>query len=280
VRLIEVSRRGDGCGNGRGEKHIPVDVTNGQVVAECFVQEPPAAVIHLAACADANWCQEHPEESEAVNVRSVAILSALCVEAGVPLVVASTDLVFDGNNAPYAEDAAPSPISLYAAQKVQAEREARRIHPAGAVVLRFPLMYGPPSIAGRDPAKILIDAHRFRVPARLFVDEFRTPASTRAIGEATVAALSWEAGIWHLGGPERVSRFEFGRRWFAWMGWNDSVLLPLHQEDLKMSAPRPRDVSLDSRKAFACGYRPLALEEEWAADAYYASLKTGTTSPV
>jgi dTDP-4-dehydrorhamnose reductase len=36
------------------------------------------------------------------------------------------------------------------------------------------------------------------------------------------------------------------------------------QEDVKMAAPRPPDVSLDSSKAFALGYSPLSVREELA----------------
>ncbi|MFM6203235.1 MAG: NAD(P)-dependent oxidoreductase, partial [Dolichospermum sp.] len=32
--------------------------------------------------------------------------------------------------------------------------------------------------------------------------------------------------------------------------------------DVKMAAPRPKDVSLDSSKAFALGYNPLSVREE------------------
>jgi dTDP-4-dehydrorhamnose reductase len=34
------------------------------------------------------------------------------------------------------------------------------------------------------------------------------------------------------------------------------------QADVKMAAPRPPDVSLDSSKAFSLGYAPLSLREE------------------
>ncbi len=35
-----------------------------------------------------------------------------------------------------------------------------------------------------------------------------------------------------------------------------------HQQDVKMAAPRPPDVSLDSSKAFELGYTPPSLREE------------------
>jgi dTDP-4-dehydrorhamnose reductase len=39
-------------------------------------------------------------------------------------------------------------------------------------------------------------------------------------------------------------------------------LKPGRQKDVKMSAPRPPDVSMDSTKAFTLGYSPASVREE------------------
>ncbi len=40
------------------------------------------------------------------------------------------------------------------------------------------------------------------------------------------------------------------------------MLKSCRQQEVKMAAPRPADVSLDSSKAFALGYQPLSVREE------------------
>jgi dTDP-4-dehydrorhamnose reductase len=66
----------------------------------------------------------------------------------------------------------------------------------------------------------------------------------------------------HLGGPESISRYEFGRLLFETFGLSNARLNPCRQEDVKMPALRPPDVSLDSSKARALGFNPRPLKEE------------------
>jgi len=69
----------------------------------------------------------------------------------------------------------------------------------------------------------------------------------------------------HVGGPERISRYEFGKLLCENLGLSNARLNPCRQQDLKMSAPRPPDVSLDISKARALGFNPTSLKEEMEA---------------
>ncbi|RCK79423.1 MAG: dTDP-4-dehydrorhamnose reductase [Candidatus Ozemobacter sibiricus] len=288
-----------------GVEPLPLDLTDAVGLEREFAARPPAGLIHLAAAADPNWCEEHPVEARALNVELPRRLAMLCQRFGARLVFASTDLVFDGRHPPYAEAAEPRPVSRYAALKHEAERLVHEVLGDAATVCRLPLMYGDPSPAGRHTLAAVLAALAGGPPARLFIDEFRTPISTMAAAEGLALALHlalgrpwsppWPPGerpappaggcrpdrgegptaapgpapqrsapaLLHLGGPERVSRFDLGRRLAAWLGVPATGLVPVRQADLPMAAPRPPDVSLDSRLAFALGFRPGRLEEEW-----------------
>jgi len=75
-------------------------------------------------------------------------------------------------------------------------------------------------------------------------------------------ALDKVQGIIHLGGKERLSRYEFGLLMAQAFQLPTAQIQPCLQSDVPMSAPRPRDVSLDSSRAFSLGYQPLAIAEE------------------
>ncbi|HAX78559.1 MAG TPA: NAD(P)-dependent oxidoreductase, partial [Cyanobacteria bacterium UBA11372] len=96
----------------------------------------------------------------------------------------------------------------------------------------------------------------------LFTDQFRTPASGKTAASGLLLALEKVEGILHLGGKERVSRYEFGRLMAEVFELPQDKLKACLQEDVPMPAPRPNDVSLNSEKAFALGYQPLSLREE------------------
>ncbi|MGL6337647.1 MAG: SDR family oxidoreductase, partial [Waterburya sp.] len=70
----------------------------------------------------------------------------------------------------------------------------------------------------------------------------------------------------HLGGKERISRYDFGLLLGEILQLStDSIqrlIKPGKQTDVVAVAPRSPDTSLDSSKAFALGYQPLSLKEE------------------
>jgi dTDP-4-dehydrorhamnose reductase len=96
----------------------------------------------------------------------------------------------------------------------------------------------------------------------LFIDEFRTPVSGTTAAKGLLLALEKVNGIIHLGGKERISRYDFGQLLVEIFQLPAVGLKSCRQQDVKMAAPRPSDVSLDSSKAFALGYQPLSVREE------------------
>ena len=102
-------------------------------------------------------------------------------------------------------------------------------------------------------------------PLQLFMDEFRTPASGMTVAKGLLLALEKVQGILHLGGCDRISRYDFGRLMVEIFDLPAERLTASRQQNVTMAAPRPPDVSLDSRKAFTLGYAPRCLREELAA---------------
>lgn len=92
---------------------VKVDLTDFQALKQLFFDLQPAAVIHTAAQAKPNFCQEHPDESYPINVTASINIARLCCNRAIPCVFTSTDLVFNGLNPPYRESDRVSPISYY-----------------------------------------------------------------------------------------------------------------------------------------------------------------------
>ena len=76
------------------------DITDSNGLEEYFQKIKPDALIHLAAYSDPNRCELHPDISEKINIEASENLALLCKEAKIPMIFSSTDLVFDGKNAP------------------------------------------------------------------------------------------------------------------------------------------------------------------------------------
>ena len=244
-----------------GTNIVKVDLTDFRELKKVFNEVRPDAVIHAAAASRLNYCQENPEVSGKINVDASVNIAGLCSDHKIPYVFTSSDLVFDGLNAPYSEEDPPSPVNIYAEQKVTAEEGVIKAYPLTAVC-RMPLMFGIPSPAYRNFTQEMISALREGRELKLFVDEFRTPISGETAVEGILLALKKVNGLIHLGGIERISRYNFGLLMMDVFGIREAQLLRCRYGDIPMPAPRSPDVSLDSSKAIALGFKPLPLREE------------------
>ncbi|MEO1299404.1 MAG: sugar nucleotide-binding protein, partial [Cyanobacteria bacterium J06636_16] len=102
-------------------------------VQVCWDQVNPSAVLHTAAVSKVNQCQQDPEGSYQVNVSGAVKLAERCAAVGIPFLFTSTDLIFDGTQAPYTETAAPNPINHYGQQKAAAESRILEVYPAATI---------------------------------------------------------------------------------------------------------------------------------------------------
>ena len=249
-----------------GVRPLRLDLTDGPALAELLRAEDFDAVIHAAALSNPNQCQQAPELSRRVNVEATTLLAELCAARGLPLAFTSTDLVFDGTGSLYAEDAPPSPVSLYGEHKVLAEEAVRARHPEGGLVCRLPLLFGRSEPGAACFLDGFLACARRGETLRLFEDEFRSPADARDVARGLVLMLERGArGILHLGGPERLSRLTFGQRLkdaLEALGQGPDLRLEAtRQADVPMAAPRPRDVSLTSARAIALGFAPATVAQ-------------------
>lgn len=242
-----------------GVTPLALDLTDSLALQQVMHSLRPDAVIHAAAQAKPNLCETQPQESYRINVTASAQLAELCAAAAIPCVLVSTDLVFDGLNPPYRETDRVSPVNRYGAQKVAAEQEMRRRYPA-VTVCRMPLMFGcAPVESFLQP---FLRTLRSSQELQLFTDEFRTPVSGAIAAQGILLALTKQPAILHLGGRERLSRYQFGEIMAEVFHLPKSLLLPCRQADVPMAAPRPPDTSLDSALAFSLGYNPPALKTQ------------------
>lgn len=244
-----------------GVTPLKVDISDFAALQELFATVQPDAVIHLAAQSSPNHCQTHPEAAHTINVTASINIAGLCSDRAIPCVFTSTDLVFDGLNPPYRETDSVNPVNLYGEQKVLAEEGMRSRYPQTAIC-RMPLMFGEASPTATSFMQPFIHMLRQEQELRLFTDEFRTPASATTAAQGLLLALEKVQGYVHLGGRERISRYEFGRLLVEVLSLPTTGLQACCQADVKMAAPRPPDVSLDSSLAFSLGYAPLSLCEE------------------
>jgi dTDP-4-dehydrorhamnose reductase len=241
-------------------KTIQADLSDHIALEKLFNKIKPDAVIHLAALSDPNFCEKHREYSSQVNVNTTIEIAKHCKKLAIPLIFSSTDLVFEGTKPPYNEIADTQPINLYGKQKVKAEEELKKIYP-DICIARLPVMFGLPQW-GNSFLKSWINNLKEGKKVFAFADEFRTTVSGATAVEGLFLLLNKRAkGIWHLGGRERISRYDFAILMAEIFDFPAELVISSKQADVKMAAARPADVSLNSSKAYEFGYNPPGIEE-------------------
>lgn len=245
-----------------GLESVRLDMTRARSLESCFDETKPDAVLHAAALADADRCQADPALAAMLNVDATGRLARLCESRGTRLVALSTDMVWPGERSWWTETDAPSPILVYGRTKKAAE-DAVLGAARGAAVLRVALVQGRGHGPRRTASEAILDALGAGRRLRLFTDQYRTPVDPESVADAVDRVLERRAaGIFHVGGPERVSRHELGLRVAALFGLDASLIDSVTQAEHETGAPRPADVSLDcSRARHELGWAPRPLEE-------------------
>ncbi len=237
------------------------DLTSLPELRRTLRQVRPEAVIHAAAISSPNFCQLNPEQARLLNVEATRNLACLCAELRIPFAFISSDMVFNGLKAPYGEDDPVCPVSIYGEQKAEAEEVVLKSYPR-ALVCRMALMFGDAGPGAASFIQPWISAMRNGVQLDLFTDEYRTPVSGMDAAGAILHALPETNGVLHIGGLERISRFDFGKLLRDVIGAPNAPLSPWTLKNSKMPAPRPPDLSLKITRAVSLGFKPGTLRWE------------------
>ena len=236
-----------------------LDLTNQSAVSIFLKEHQPEAILHLAANSNPNDCEQNPL-SKIINVDVTEHLANHCAVQNIPFLFTSTDLVFDGKNAPYSSTDSPNPIMIYGKQKLAAEQKILKVFPK-AIIARMPLMYGLPK-NGLGFMNAWLRNLQAGKNVYCFTDEYRTATFGGDAAQGIFALLKNKAsGVFHLGGPERMSRYEFAMQMAEHFGLDKKLIIPSLQKDVNMPAKRPADVSLDSNNTFTFGFSPKKLED-------------------
>src|SRR5262245_16141947 len=252
-----VAWSGSVCGEVCGVPLQAVDLADTASMPVPFHDAKPQAVIHAAALARVDECLRDPKRARRVNSHATARLAELSAEAGARFVYVSTDLVFDGERAPYRESDPPQPLSVYGHTKADGETAA--LAAPRSAVARVSLLFGP-TLTGRPGFfDSLIANLRAGRPVTMFADEWRTPLAMPAAAAALVEiARSDVTGMVHVGGPDRLSRLEMGECIADHLGASRSALISASRNSITAAEPRARDVSLDSSR-----WRSLFPHSPW-----------------
>lgn len=196
------------------------------------ISDVAARVVINASSGKSDW---------AITADGSVRVAMAAAEQGCRLVHVSSDAVFSGARVHYDETCFPDPITPYGAAKAAAETAVRLVVPS-ATVARTSLIIGHGRSEHERAVHALAAGTRDGV---LFTDDIRCPVHVEDLAAALLElALSDAAGVFHLAGPDALSRYDLGLL-IAGRDGLDAARLPTGRR-ANTPLPGPLDVRLDS----------------------------------
>jgi len=200
--------------------------------AECDLVQPgairaavrevtPDVIVNTAAYTAVDRAESEPDLAHAVNAVAPAVLAEEAKRLGASLIHLSTDYVFDGTKtAPYVEDDACNPLSVYGRTKLQGE-QAILASGAAAMILRTSWVY---ATRGHNFLRTIVRLAGEREELRIVDDQVGSPTCAADFAEALLSIV----GRLRLGGEIPWGTYHYcGRGITSWFGFARHILQTL-----------------------------------------------------
>jgi dTDP-4-dehydrorhamnose 3,5-epimerase len=226
---------------------------------EAFDWSGVDVIVNAAAYTNVNGAETAAGRPAAwkVNALAVANLARVAIAREITLVHVSTDYVFDGTGAPYAEDAAFAPLNVYGASKAAGDVAA------GLVPRRYLVRTSWVIGDGKNFVRTMLELARRGVNPRVVCDQVGRPTFAAELVRVIDHLLATGAahGTYNAsnGGPP-VSWAELTREIYLWAGLPNTVgeiTTAAYEAGAGAGgAPRPLGSTLSLAKLEATGFAP------------------------
>jgi dTDP-4-dehydrorhamnose reductase len=241
-------------------------------ISEAF----PTVILNTTAYHRVDDCESNAGMAYQANALAVLNLARIANDLDAVLVHISSDYVFDGRtSAPYTEESAPMPLSVYGNSKLAGEylvRSTARKY----LLIRTCGLYGKAGSRGRGGnfVEIMLAKARNREAIQVVNDQVLTPTYTVDLAQQIAAILATTRyGLFHMTNDGSCSWYEFALRIFQLAGV-DADLTPTTSDLYKTPAIRPRYSVLENARLKALGLNRMRHWQE-ALAAYFHEKSAG-----
>lgn len=223
-------------------KHSTLDICDESAVKKTIRCFHPDVVFHCAAITDVDGCESSPELVMRVNGEAVRNIAEACEQIGAKLVYISTDYVFSGEKgAPYREDDACDPRTVYGRGKYLGERNAIKCC-SRTFVVRTAWLYGR---CGKNFVATILRKSSETDELRIVNDQVGNPTNAEDLVWHLLRLAATEAyGIYHCSGKGVCSWYDFGRA-IVEMAGIECRIRPCSTDEYPHVAHRPAYSVLD-----------------------------------
>jgi dTDP-4-dehydrorhamnose reductase len=230
---------------------IHVDGADLEGAALWVRSQKPDVVFFPAGFTWVDGCEQDPAKARAANLDQPVNLGQVAAEIGSKFVYYSTDYLFDGAEGPYDELAEPNPLSVYGQAKLEAEEALTKTLGELLLIARTSWVFGPER-QGKNFAYQLVKTLRSGRSLTVPSDQISSPSYGPDVAEASVLLVEeHRSGIYHVVGPEVMSRPDFADAIATAFGVDRSRIESKSTAELGQGAPRPLNGGLLAPKLAA-----------------------------
>jgi dTDP-4-dehydrorhamnose reductase len=224
------------------------DLLNAETLDSALDFARPQWLINCAALADLEACENNPGMSRRLNVDLPAQMAQACKARGISFVHISTDAVFDGEkNGFYTEEDSPNPLGVYAQTKLDGE-QAVFAENENAIVARVNF-YGWSLSGRRSLAEFFHHNLTHQKSMSGFTDVKFCPMLVNDTARILIKMLQKNmSGLYHLVGPQAMSKYQFGIEIARRFGLKASEISPKSINTSSLIARRAHNLCLSTQK--------------------------------
>ncbi len=220
-------------------RYVRADITKRPEIKAVIEEFEPEIIVHTAAVTNVDLCETDRETAWRVNVTGVEHIVQTAKLTGSKLIHVSTDYVFDGRTGPYAESDRPNPVSYYGRTKLASENIVATSGIPHAIA-RTMVLYGTGYSVKANFALWLLGELSAGKPVRIVDDQFGNPTLADDLAYAILKIIELDrTGIYHVAGPDFVSRYEFALALAKVFAFDKKLITPVKTASLKQPAVRP-----------------------------------------
>lgn len=236
-----------------------LDVTDAGQVENAVARTEAELVLNSAAYNQVDIAEKEPAAAFQANALAVRNMAMACRQSGAKLVHYSTDYVFDGTKgSSYVETDQTHPLGAYAVSKLAGELYAQA-YLDDALIIRTSGVFGPGGMftPRGNFVEVMLRMAKNDQPIRVVMDHVASPTYAPAMAYRTAEMVEQKlTGVYHLGGGEPVSWYEYARLIFDAAGLSPS-LQPTDEREYRTAARRPKYSALSNAKLYAAGIDPM-----------------------
>lgn len=238
---------------------IKLDLTNQSEISKVILKLKPQTIIHTAAYTDVDGCETNKDLAWKMNAEATKGIAIASTQVDSHLIYVSTDYVFDGESGRYKEEDETNPVSYYGYTKLKGEEFVKECAKEWCIT-RPSVLYGW-SDHKQNFATWLMESLSQNKEVKILEDQYVSPTLNTNLAEMLLEIIQKKiTGILHTAGNTRINRYNYALKLAEIFNLNVNLIKPAKMSQISWKAKRPRDSSLNVRKADALlESKPLKL---------------------